>query len=72
MQTAPEIVGMDPAFDDLRPMPLHRLREVIEGPALNITVTDDELTVTVLADGSDYNTGLLEEHLNTFLEGKAG
>ena len=46
--------------------------EVIEGPALNITVTADELIVTVLAAGSDYNTGLLEEHLNAFLEEKAG
>ncbi|MDO3645253.1 hypothetical protein [Mucilaginibacter sp. L3T2-6] len=44
---------------------------MIEGPALNITVTDDELKVTVLAAGSDYNTGLLEEHLNGFLEEKA-
>src|ERR1700744_5805552 len=46
--------------------------EVIEGPALNIAVTDDELTVTVLAAGSNYNTGLLEEQLNSFLEEKAG
>ncbi|TSJ36539.1 hypothetical protein FO440_22170 [Mucilaginibacter corticis] len=46
--------------------------EVIEGPALIIIVTGDELTVTLLAAGSDYNTGLLEEHLNGFLEEKAG
>jgi hypothetical protein len=46
--------------------------EVIEGPALNITVTEEELSVTVLASGSDYNTGLLEEQLNGFLEEKAG
>lgn len=42
--------------------------EVIEGPALNITVTEEDLTVTVLATGSDYNTELLEEHLIGFLE----
>ena len=45
--------------------------EVIEGPALNITVTDEELTITVLATGSDYNTDLLEEHLFGFLEMQA-
>jgi len=42
--------------------------EVIEGPALTITVTDDELTVTNHASGSDYNTDLLEEQLIGFLE----
>jgi hypothetical protein len=42
--------------------------EVIEGPALTITVTDEELTVTVQATGSDYNTDLLEENLIGFLE----
>ena len=46
--------------------------EVIEGPALTITVTDDELTVTVHAADSDYNTDLLEEHLIGFLEVQAG
>ena len=46
--------------------------EVIEGPALTITVTDDELTVTVHASDSDYNTDLLEEHLIGFLEVQAG
>ena len=46
--------------------------EVIEGPALNITVTDDELTVTVMATETDYNTALLEENLIAFLEEKAG
>jgi len=44
--------------------------EVIEGPALNITVTDAELIVTVLA--TDYNTDLLEENLIGFLEVQAG
>lgn len=46
--------------------------EVIEGPALTITVTDDELTVTVQDANSDYNTDLLEEHLIGFLEVQAG
>lgn len=45
--------------------------EVIEGPALNIAVTDVELTVTLLATGSDYNANLLEEHLIGFLEQQA-
>ena len=42
--------------------------EVIEGPALTITVTHDVLIVTVHATDSDYNTDLLEEHLIAFLE----
>jgi len=42
--------------------------EVIEGPALTITVTDDVLIVTVHATDSDYNTDLLEEQLIRFLE----
>jgi hypothetical protein len=42
--------------------------EVIEGPALTITVTGDVLIVTVHATDSDYNTDLLEEHLIRFLE----
>ena len=46
--------------------------EVIEGPALNITVSEAEITVTVLATESDYNTDLLEENLKSFLEEKAG
>jgi hypothetical protein len=46
--------------------------EVIEGPALNITVTDVELSVTLLATESDYNTALLEENLMAFLEQQAG
>lgn len=33
MQTAPQLGGVDIAFDELRPMPLGRFREVIEGPA---------------------------------------
>ena len=46
--------------------------EVIEGPALNITVSDDEITVTLLATESDYNTTLLEENLVAFLTEQAG
>jgi len=46
--------------------------EVIEGPALTIIVTDDELNVTVHATDSDYHTELLEEHLLGFLEVQAG
>jgi hypothetical protein len=46
--------------------------EVIEGPALTVVVTDEELTVTVHATDSDYNTDLLEEHLLGFLETQAG
>lgn len=46
--------------------------EVIEGPALTVIVTDDEITVTVHATDSNYNTDLLEEHLIGFLEQQAG
>jgi len=46
--------------------------EVIEGAALNITVTDVELTVSLLATETDYNTELLEENLIGFLEEQAG
>ncbi len=46
--------------------------EVIEGSALNITVTDVELTVTLLATETDYNTALLEESLVAFLTEQAG
>jgi hypothetical protein len=45
--------------------------EVIDGPALNITVTDVELAVTLLATETDYNTELLEENLVGFLEDQA-
>jgi hypothetical protein len=41
--------------------------EVIEGTALTITVTEDELIVSVQATDSNYNTDLLEEHLVGFL-----
>ena len=45
--------------------------EVIEGPALNITVTEGGITVKIIATESDYNTDLLEENLISFLEEKA-
>ncbi|WP_114941505.1 hypothetical protein [Mucilaginibacter endophyticus] len=45
--------------------------EVIDGPALNIAVTDVELTVTLLAVESDYNAELLEEHLIGYLRQQA-
>ncbi|NCD69130.1 hypothetical protein [Mucilaginibacter agri] len=45
--------------------------EVIDGPALNIAVTDVELTVTLLAAESNYNAELLEENLIGFLEQQA-
>ena len=46
--------------------------EVIEGPALNVTVAENELTITVLATGSDYNTDIIEEQLISFLKLQAG
>jgi hypothetical protein len=46
--------------------------EVIEGPALTITVNDDEILVSVQTNESDYNTDLLEEHLIGFLMIQAG
>ena len=46
--------------------------EVIEGPALTVTVNDEEITVIVHATDSDYNTDILEENLIGFLEVQAG
>lgn len=46
--------------------------EVIEGPALTITVSDIELTVTNHTADADYNTELLEEQLIRFLTEQAG
>ena len=46
--------------------------EVIEGPALTVTVSDVELTVTNHAADADYNTELLEEQLTRFLTEQAG
>lgn len=44
--------------------------EVIEGTALTITVTDEEITVSDNARISEYNTELLEKHLVDFLQEK--
>ncbi|MBB6113044.1 hypothetical protein SAMN05421821_12722 [Mucilaginibacter lappiensis] len=41
--------------------------EVIEGTALTITVTDDEITVSDNAKDSEFNTELLEKHLIDFI-----
>jgi hypothetical protein len=46
--------------------------EVIEGPALTITVNDEEIIVSVQTNDSDYNTDLLEENLIGFLTIQAG
>lgn len=46
--------------------------EVIEGPALTVTVNDEEITVIVHATDADYNTDVLEENLIGFLEEQAG
>jgi hypothetical protein len=46
--------------------------EVIEGPALTITVSDDEILVSVQTNDSDYNTDLLEAQLIGFLTIQAG
>jgi hypothetical protein len=44
--------------------------DVIEGTVFTITVTNDELTITTNATGSEYNTELLELHLTAFLQEK--
>jgi hypothetical protein len=44
--------------------------EVIEGTVFTITVTDDDLTVSINATDSEYNIELLEQHLMAFLEDK--
>jgi hypothetical protein len=41
--------------------------EVIEGTALTITVSDDEITVSDNANGAEYNAELLEKHLIDFI-----
>ncbi|MET3980259.1 hypothetical protein ABIB62_002400 [Mucilaginibacter sp. UYP25] len=45
--------------------------EVIEGVALTITVTDDEITVSNNAVDHVYNTALLEEQLVDFVTEKS-
>ena len=44
--------------------------EVIEGAALTITVTTDEITVSDNAKDSGYNTELLDKHLVDFITEK--
>jgi hypothetical protein len=44
--------------------------EVIEGTALTITVTDDEISLTKNAAETEYNTEVLEGQLHAFLEEK--
>ena len=63
MQTAPEVLGMEIAFDDLRPMPLGRFREVIEGPAARSTqggrplAVDNALVNHLFAEAANTNAG---------------
>lgn len=45
MQTVPQLAGVDIAFDELRPMPLGRFKEVIEGPAKRSTEGGRPLTL---------------------------
>jgi len=44
--------------------------EVIEGTALTITVTDEEITVSDNAKDAGYNTPLLEKYLVDFITEK--
>ena len=46
--------------------------EVIEGTVFTLTVSDDEIEVSKNETEGDYNTDLLEQHLNEFLTVKAG
>lgn len=46
--------------------------EVIEGPAPAVIVSDDEISVIIDADDTDYNVALLEEHLISFVTEQAG
>lgn len=63
MQTAPEVAGMEIAFDDLRPMPLGRFREVIEGPAMRSTeggrplAIGNSLVNRLFADAANITAG---------------
>jgi len=45
--------------------------EVIEGTVFTLTVSDDEIEVSKNETEGDYNTDLLEQHLNEFLSAKA-
>jgi len=46
--------------------------EVIEGTVFTLTVSDDEIQVSKNETEGDYNTDLLEQHLNEFLTIKGG
>jgi len=46
--------------------------EVIEGTVFTLTVSDDSIEVSKNENEGDYNTDLLEQHLNEFLTVKAG
>lgn len=46
--------------------------EVIEGTVFTLTVSDDSIEVSKNETEGDYNTDLLEQHLNEFLSIKAG
>jgi hypothetical protein len=46
--------------------------EVIEGTVFSLTVSDDHIEVSKNETEGDYNTDLLEQHLNEFLTIKAG
>ena len=46
--------------------------EVIEGTVFTLTVSDDSIEVSKNETEGDYNTDLLEEQLNEFLNVKAG
>lgn len=46
--------------------------EVIEGTVFTLTVSDESIEVSKNETEGDYNTELLEQHLNEFLSVKAG
>jgi len=46
--------------------------EVIEGTVFTLTVSDDSIEVSKNETEGDYNTDLIEQHLNEFLTVKAG
>lgn len=46
--------------------------EVIEGTVFTLTISEDDIEVSKNEVEGDYNTDLLEQHLNEFLAVKAG
>ena len=46
--------------------------EVIEGTVFSLIISDDEIEISKNETEGDYNTDLLEQHLNEFLVVKAG